>query len=262
LVDTNWNPSCQNITADYHVLRAVAVQQDLVLEDARSDYSQLIEHAQTPGLGGLPQAIVVTFDLFDYEASTQSSGLVSPDRIRGVGVCLSSSNKTQLDSLEAKLDLINKRQLSIDLCGDVEMLMHTVSLTKRYAVPIVCNLSACTSQNEHLNCTDWPALAQALAGNPNVFVKLTNAIFPEPHVNHASAANNSATAQSHDLTQAIQALVDCVGMHRILFGSASHSVNQEIICANWRCFDKATLWASATDRDFLFRRNAVQLYKL
>ncbi len=262
LVDANWNPSCLNITGDYHVLRAVAVQHGLPLNDAVNQHAHLLTHAQTPGLGGLPQGIVVSCNFFDHDAPSQLAELLQLDRVKGVSVRLEHSHVSQVGVLQTCLDHIAERQLSIDISGDIKMLTHLNTLMKNYAIPLVCNLSTCTRDDVILNQSDWAAIAQAISDNPYVFIKLTNALLFESACEHSVDLAEQAADQSQNLTPVLHALVDCVGMHRILFGSAYQALNSEWVSANWRCFDLATQWVSATDRDSIFRRNAVQLYQL
>ncbi len=247
LVDTNWSPACQNMTSDYHVLRAVAVQHDMSHAEAMRSLTSLSEHAQTPGLGGLPHGIVVCCNLIDSDATTKLHELIGSTKVTGVNMRLQSSCTLKPSPLQSCLGSLVKHGMSIDLTGDVEKVEQLSKLAHDHKVPLVCDVSQCTRDGTSLNIADWPAIVTTLASNPFVYIKLTD---------------TSALGNLDQLAQAIRRVTELVGMHRIVFGSnvqSTNAVNGSIV---WHSFDQATRWATAHERDLLFRSNAVRLYCL
>jgi len=246
IVDTNWSPQSHKPHSDYHVLRAVAVQGVKDLVDADKELAALSEHATTPGLGGLPNSIVAYWDCSAPDALLRLEQLGEIDRVMGVHLVLTSFEPSA--SVKTCIEWLATNQATVDVCGDT----HCVEAFIKFAqlapsLNLVCDVSQCALADKPLAVNEWVSFASTLREHRNHLIKITRA----PVIRIASEPADSSL-----LALEIEKLTSAVGIHNMLFGS---SINDQAV---WPYFDAATRWASAHQRDQLFRQNAVSFYSL
>jgi|GEM_PF-6761283 len=238
IVDTNWSLQNQQPLIECHVLRAVAVQGAMGVEAADKEFAKLHEHATTPGLGGLPNSIVGFVDIDSDEALQRIEYLSGVDRVTGVHVVLQS--KELNDSALKCMDWLAAKSLTVDISGSVSGVVSFVEhAVKVPELRLVCDLSQCMQASAPLAMDEWVDLASRLRSQRDLAVKIT----------HASGVVDA-------LASVIKQLLSHTGSQGLLFGSGS--------CGRsfWQEFDQATQWATAQQRDQLFRQNGVKFYGL
>jgi len=105
----------------------------------------------------------------------------------------------------------------------------------------------CTRADKSLALNEWASFASTLQAHRDNVIKITR-VPVTPLV--------SDPTDSHQLAAEIEQLVGVVGSQNVLFGSP---IDDQAV---WQQFDAATRWASAHQRDQLFRQNAVSFYSL
>ena len=220
-----------------------------------SDLVSANQHAKTPGLGGLPNGIAVYLDMAAPRALDRISHLLACDRVIGVSIVLGSESDPTL--FNACINMLASKHASIDVSGDVDKVHAFIKMTAQHPqLQIVCNISQCSRANKLLTVDKWAALVTILAAHINVAIKITDV----PSVPNISGDEFDQAV--NQFSKAIMQLSNSVGFYRILFGSRSASTPVSCHPDVWKVFDTATHWASALERNQLFRENAVSLYRL
>ncbi|MEE9335466.1 MAG: amidohydrolase family protein [Granulosicoccaceae bacterium] len=251
IVDSNWSPASQYAATDCHILRAVAVQSAMPNAEVDRNLASLNQHAKTPGLGGLPNGIAAYLDIAAPDALMRIEEYTVSDRVLGVNVVLNNASVINETLIKPCVDVLVSSQASIDISGDVENVTQFLKVAEHATeLHIVCNLSCCSRAGNLLSIHDWPSLIRVLAAHENVAVKIT-----DPPAGEFRPAVDQ-------LTQSIQQLASSIGIARIIFGSSVTDGNLPDNRHVWQYFDAATRWASALERDNLFRENAVKTYRL
>ena len=149
------------------------------------------------------------------------------------------------------IDVLANNQVSIDISGDIDSIKRFLQMTGHVPkMNIVCNISQCSRADNLLAVGEWPSLIGVLTAYKNVAVKIT-----DPPAGEFLVAVDQ-------LTEAIQRLTSSIGFARILFGSSATHTKLPDDRNVWQYFDAATRWASALERDQLFRENTVCTYRL
>ena len=251
IVDSNWSLASQDAATDCHILRAVAVQVAMSNTQVDSNLASLSQHAKTPGLGGLPNGIAAYLDINAPDALTRIDEFTTRDKVLGVNLVLDGASEMDIGLITPCIDVLASNQASIDISGDVDRIDAFLKMTKHVPeLNIICNISQCSRAGDLLTVEAWPNLISVLTVFDNVAVKITD-----------PPAGELQTALDQ-LTQAVQQLAGSIGIARILFGSAANDTKLLGNLNGWQCFDAATRWASALERDQLFRENTVRVYRL
>jgi len=252
IVDSNWSPASQNAATDCHIMRAVAVQAAMPNAEVDRNLAALSRHAQTPGLGGLPNGIAAYLDIAAPDAIVRIEEFTVSDRVLGVNVIFISESGSDAGLYNPCIDVLASNQASIDISGDVGSIKRFLKMAEHVPnkMNIVCNISRCTRADNLLTLGEWPSLINDLMAYENVAVKITD------------LPAGGFLAATDQLKHAIQRLAQSIGFARILFGSSATHTRLPDDRNVWQYFDAATRWASALQRDQLFRENTVCTYRL
>ncbi len=254
IVDSNWSPASQDAATDCHILRAIAVQTAMSNADVDSQLASLCQHAKTPGLGGLPNGIAAYLDITAADALKRIDEFIVSDRVLGVSVVLDAPSALDDSLIKPCIDLLASNQASVDISGDIDCI--DTFLQKAKQVPqmnIICNISFCSRAGNRVTLRDWPSLISVLRDHDNVTVKITDS---------PTGAKGNYQSAVDQLSQAIQQLAGAMGITRIVLGSGATAARLPDDRSVWQYFDSSTRWASARERDHLFRENAVRIYRL
>ncbi len=249
VVDANWCPQLLEDNALIHVLRAVSVQSPMEFSDALASLETLSQYAETPGLGGLPQGVVLYADPFDVDARQSLLTLDNAPRVRGLHVQLDALQQSEQAQLSAAKEFLLERQWSLTLSGEIAQVSNMVSQFQGSGITLVCHLAECSDVGQPLSFSAWPDFVQGLANNSNLQIMIT------------SAPAESDLAGMQRFSDILKWLIKLIGESRLFFSSGRPDPHTAAIPL-WLRFDSATDWAGAGTRDALFRENAVRIYQI
>jgi len=230
---------------------AVAVQTAMSNTDVDRSLASLVEHATTPGLGGLPNGIAAYLDINAADAVNRINEFIVSEKVLGVSIELDAVPNMEFSLIAASMELLATNQASVDVCGDINSIQAMLKMHEcGPEMSVVCNISQCTRSGKPITVNEWSSVASAFSAHENVTIKITQ----PPSGEYLVAVDQ--------LTHAIRRLADSIGSSRILFGSAAKLDDLSGDRNGWQYFDAATRWATANERDQLFRENTVRVYRL
>lgn len=239
-----------------HVLRALAVQPKLTPIESAAHAQQMQTLATTRGSGGLPQGLLLHVALDEPSGDSMHSRLLQA-RHRGITVTIDGTPQTQSDidnstiirhcaELESTNAVVNMRiaEMSLTSCSTV------IALVKRCSVlPFVFQF-------------DDRSVANTTKQQVESFLTEYSR-FDNTYITVAGVHSPQQDAGVKPLAAKIAQIIRLFGHERIMFGSNyPNQTYSGSVDALWRTYSAATAGISATNRDKLFRSNALGLYRL
>jgi len=241
---------------EFHVLRALAVQPKMVFAESYA-HAQLIRTlATTRGSGGLPNGLLVHAALDDSADNSLHSHMAQMQH-RGIAVQIDDKPRTQSDIENSSI---------IRNCAELESTKAVVNIGITEMSQTSCNTVIALIKR----CNALPFVFQFddtfIA---NATEEQVNNFFTEySNFNNAYITLAGLHDQQHDvgvekLTARFNQIINIFGYERVMFGS---NYPNQTPCGSydalWRTYSAATAGISATNRDKLFRSNALGLYRL
>ncbi|MBX2836842.1 MAG: amidohydrolase [Gammaproteobacteria bacterium] len=264
VVDTNWClptdvANSRHDPAEVHILRAVSVQAPGRWEESLRFAQSAQTLADTPGSGGLPTAFVAYADIVDTHFYSRLDVLTGFSRFRGISYQLPTC--VELPQLLACVKRLGEVDVLLELVLEDRWFdCASTLMALRSKGPIVLQLDATQLDVDGGHCENdeftalWSehfALQRALSGNARYVLKM------------CGDWSKHALIQGLEIQTFLQQLINIWGVDRIVFGGEPVSkAAQNNLPAIWNFFQTAALSLSASERDRLFRSNAVNIYRL
>lgn len=241
---------------EFHILRVLAVQPMLSSTESAAHAQQLQTLATTRGSGGLPHGLLVYATLNESVDSCWHA-IMQQTLFRGFTL--------QINDRTIVHNEIEKSVLAYSL-AELESTCSIVNIT----MPQVTQASCRTVLELLKQCSTLPFALQfdgafSEKGNEQIIARFLTEYSQNENACITIAGFHS---QQHNIgvewiTAKIAQIIKLFGYDRIMFGSNYPNM---ATCGSydalWRTYSAATTGVSATNRDKLFRRNALGLYQL
>jgi len=241
---------------EFHVLRALAVQPTLPSTESVAHARCLQTLATTRGSGGLPHGLSAHIALEETADYLLQSHLEQALH-RGVAVHIDNKQRSESDIENTSI----VRQCAVLSESKAVVNIGVTALTQANSSSVLSLLKLCRAL-PFVFQIDETFIANAAQKQLDGFL-YEYSHFDNAHLTIAGMLAPLQDAGVEEFAAKISKLIHWFGHERIMFGS---NYPNQTRCGSydalWRTYSASTTGISATNRDKLFRSNALRLYRL
>jgi predicted TIM-barrel fold metal-dependent hydrolase len=241
---------------EFHVLRALAVQPTILSTESVAHACCLQTLATTRGSGGLPHGLSAYIALEETADYLLQSHMEQPLH-RGVAIHIDNKQRSESDIENTSI----VRQCTVLRNTKAVVNIGVTALTQANCSSVFSLLKLCSAV-PFVFQIDEIFIAKTAQKQLDGFLYQYSQ-FDNAHLTIAGMLAPLQDASVEGFTAKISQMIHRFGYGRVMFGS---NYPHQTLCGSydelWRTYSASTTGISATNRDKLFRSNALRLYRL